>query len=123
MKVNFESGRSATVGEKKLYSQMTEMKFEESQPGIDFWKDTIDFGNKAPKIVRCIAMYSFLPDFSVSCVVGKRKDEYPIFPRWDIPKKDRVAEIRYGDVDRDGDIDIAIKLMGGAIYIFQNSDK
>lgn len=33
---------------------------------------------------------------------------------------ERVKEIRYGDIDKDGDIDIAVELENSAIYVFCN---
>ncbi|MBI4210994.1 MAG: hypothetical protein HY540_00005 [Deltaproteobacteria bacterium] len=38
--------------------------------------------------------------------------------KWAFGKK--IKELRYGDIDDDGDIDIAVKLENGAIYVFHN---
>jgi len=37
--------------------------------------------------------------------------------------KNFVTEIRCGDFDKDGDIDVAVKIDSGAVYLFPNLTK
>lgn len=39
---------------------------------------------------------------------------------WELPKGLTIKEVRLGDIDKDGDMDVAVQLADGAIYGFHN---
>jgi len=116
MAINFSQANVATASEKRNYSRITAVDINYSNDVADAWKSKspVDFKDGSPKTLSCV---SAVPEKSFGCFL--KPSDSPRVLIWNsIPFK--VVEVRYGDIDKDGDIDIAVKLMNGAIYVFHN---
>lgn len=66
-------------------------------------------------------------DLGFHCNVEKKNsyshslgsDPLPVI-LWEPPNRLEIKEVRFGDIDKDGDVDVAVKLTDGAIYVFTN---
>lgn len=130
MAVSFGSARVSTAGERNIYDQMirlrlnSEVKARDDSFAIQTSRNPIYLENDPKKFLRCVAMY-FPQERIVSCYYRDlwNFDADGRITFWKEPGTLKVAEIRYGDIDKDGDVDIAVKLTNGAIYVFHNLSK
>ena len=118
--INFGVGKPVTVSERGKYSNMKEMSSTFRLDSVDLWKENIDFKKDGFKEMSCKAFYGSDERDFICIVKGQTGLQISGFK---LGTLQRVHETRYGDIDGDKDIDIAVKLTDGAIYVFHNLSK
>lgn len=127
MAINFASGILATSIEQRTYNNLKALNKTELNSDADMYssEEKVSFEKGSLEKLWCPTKY-FGPFRQFRCYdpktpLGSDNPKYMI--NWAIPPDVKVTEVRYGDIDRDGDIDIAVKLTDGAIYVFHNLSK
>ncbi|MBI4212189.1 MAG: hypothetical protein HY540_06080 [Deltaproteobacteria bacterium] len=108
-----------TSAEIKAYKDMKEMEENRSNRTIDIGiiphvgvdVDLMNEGKKA--YVGCSSIKHLAGKTYFRCGTQEGPFVNHLFAQ-------KIREVRYGDIDKDGDIDIAVKLEDGAIFVFHN---
>jgi len=128
MAINFTPASLGNSVEKKIYDHIKILSPSPNGNYSAYWTnfDAAKISNGMDEIT-CMS-YELRRSINVSCIFnprpvnGIRPDGATILDAWNLGSK-KVLEVRYGDIDKDGDIDIAVKLTDGAIYVFHNLSK
>lgn len=126
MKPNFHLVQPASRKEMQEFSKMRSLSRVEL-PGSEILdtEDSIPFEGSSRYSLYCTVRLTFEDNDSVArhliCTFERKQQK----EKWkntmmELLKKQQISEIRYGDIDKDGDVDIAVKLTNGAIYVFHN---
>jgi hypothetical protein len=130
MGIRFESrSRPATAEEAKRFEELTPVKLERIiQRGKDmdalFGKGRADFDNDGtPDQFLCVDRMANTLGRDLSCIIKN-----PATGGWSLgfkhltPKRrDPIRELRVGDINGDGRIDIVIRLQDGGIRVYENT--
>ncbi|MBI4211773.1 MAG: hypothetical protein HY540_03965 [Deltaproteobacteria bacterium] len=108
----------ATDAEIKIYQTLPTADLQGTASAGKF-SGNADFMNLGTNDYFSCLTHSLESDHSLICGStsrGIRGNRHPVL--WSFSQK--IQEVRYGDIDRDGDTDIAVKLEDGAIFVFHN---